>query len=72
MFPDRMHRLIGRALIDPHFRECLLQRPAEAIRDLPFTGPERSMLARLRASSLEEFSRQLDEKLEASRAGRRS
>jgi hypothetical protein len=27
------------------------------------------MLARLRASSLEEFSRQLDEKLEASRTG---
>jgi hypothetical protein len=64
MYADRMHRLIGRALVDPRFRERLLHSPGEAIRDLPFTGPERSMVASLRASSLEEFSRQLDAKLE--------
>jgi hypothetical protein len=68
MFPERMHRLIGRALVDPRFRECLLRRPAEAIRDLPFTGLERSVVASLRASSLEEFSQKLDEKLEESQA----
>jgi hypothetical protein len=72
MFADRMHRLIGRALVDRQFRECLLKRPAEAIRDLPFTGPERSLVGSLRASSLEEFSRQLDEMLEESHAGRSS
>ncbi|HSB91207.1 MAG TPA: Os1348 family NHLP clan protein, partial [Anaerolineales bacterium] len=69
---DRMHRLIGRALVDRQFRERLLKRPAEAIRDLPFTGPERSLVESLRASSLEEFSRQLDEMLEQSHARRTS
>ncbi len=69
MFADRMHRLIGRALIDRRFREVLLQRPGEAIRDLPFTGLERSVVSSLRASSLEEFSRELDEKLEIATQG---
>jgi len=64
MFADRMHRLIGRALTDPHFRERLLRSPAEAVRDLPLTRLERSVVASLRASSLEEFSRKLDQKLE--------
>jgi hypothetical protein len=63
MLEERMHRLIGRALTDPRFRERLLRSPAEAIRDLPLTRSERSLVASLRAASLEEFSRKLDEKL---------
>ena len=70
MLADRMHRLIGRALTDPRFRECLLQTPAQAIRDLPFTRLERSVVGSLRASSLEEFSRKLDEKLQEANSRR--
>jgi hypothetical protein len=63
MLEERMHRLIGQALTDPRFRERLLRSPAEAIRDLPLTRSERSLVASLHAASLEEFSRKLDEKL---------
>ena len=64
MNAERMHRLIGRALTDPRFRERLLKSPAEAIRDLPLTRTERALVSSLRAESLEEFSRRLDEKLQ--------
>ena len=72
MYAERMHRLIGRALTDPRFRECLLRSPAEAIRGLPFTDSERSLLASLRANSLEEFSRELDEKVREGHVGDRA
>jgi hypothetical protein len=71
MLEERMHRLIGRALTDPRFRERLLRSPAEAIRDLPLTGSERSLVASLRAASLEEFSRKLEEKLRQGEAQER-
>ena len=71
MLEERMHRLIGRALTDPRFRERLLRSPAEAIRDLPLTRSERSLVASLRAASLEEFSRKLDEKLRQGEAQER-
>ena len=64
MLEERMHRLIGQALTDPRFRERLLRSPAEAIRDFPLTGSERSLVGSLRATSLEEFSRKLNEKLQ--------
>ena len=56
------HHLIGRALTDRRFREALLRSPREAIREYPFTPQERELIASVRASSLEEFSRQLDER----------
>ena len=71
MLEERMHRLIGQALTDPRFRERLLRSPAEAIRDLPLTGPEKSLVASLRAASLEEFSQKLDEKLRQGEAQER-
>lgn len=64
MYTESMHRLIGRALTDPGFRERLLQSPAEAVRDLPLSRAERELVASLRAGSLEEFSRRLGEILE--------
>ncbi|MGH2625967.1 MAG: DUF5317 family protein [Anaerolineales bacterium] len=57
-----LHRLIGRALTDRRFREALLRSPREAIGEYPFTPQERELIASLRATSLEEFSRQLDER----------
>lgn len=57
-----LHRLIGRALTDRRFREALLRSPREAIREYPFTPQERELIASVRAASLEEFSRQLDER----------
>jgi hypothetical protein len=71
MLEERMHRLIGQALTDPRFRERLLRSPAEAIRDLPLTGSEKSLVAYLRAASLEEFSRKLDEMLRQGEAQER-
>jgi len=56
------HHLIGRALTDRRFREALLRSPREAIGEYPFTPQERELIASVRASSLEEFSRQLDER----------
>ncbi len=57
-----LHRLIGRALTDRRFREALLRSPREAIREYALTPQERELIASLRASSLEELSRQLDER----------
>lgn len=57
-----LHRLIGRALTDRRFREALLCSPKEAIREYPFTPQERELIASVRAASLEEFSRLLDER----------
>ena len=63
MSAERLHRLIGRALTDPRFRERLLQNPAEAVRGLRLTSEERSLVTSLRASNLVEFSRQLAQRL---------
>jgi hypothetical protein len=63
MDAGRMHHLIGRALVDPQFREHLLRRPSEAVREFPLTRAERDLVSSLRANSLEEFSRVLGERL---------
>ena len=58
-----MHRMIGRALMDRRYREALLRSPHKATRGLPVTRQERELIASVRATSLEEFSRKLNERL---------
>ncbi|MFQ5921837.1 MAG: hypothetical protein ACE5M4_03265 [Anaerolineales bacterium] len=60
-----LHNMIGRALTEPRFRAALLERPKDAIRELPFSEKDRSMIGSVRAPSLEEFAQALSERLEA-------
>ena len=71
MAQETMNRMIGRALIDRRFREGLLRSPQKATRGLPFTRQERELIASVRATSLEEFSRELTERLPEPRRIRR-
>jgi hypothetical protein len=68
---EAMHKMIGRALTDPQFREDLLRSPLEATRDLPLTPHEREMIASVHATSLEDLSCKLNERLPESRERRR-
>ena len=63
MSTSTVHRLIGRALTDRRFREDLLRRPSQAIKDYPLSQLERSHIKSLREGSLEEFSQKLSERL---------
>jgi hypothetical protein len=63
MSDHTVHQMIGRALTDRQFREVLLHRPQEAVREFPFSNRERALIISLRAASLEEFARKLDEHL---------
>lgn len=58
-----LHRVIGRALTDARFRERLLRDPMEATDGYPFSEEERRLIASLRATSLDELSRKLAERL---------
>lgn len=71
MANEAMHKMIGRALTDRQFREDLLRSPLEATRDMPLTTQERALIASVHASSLEELSCMLNDRLPESRERRR-
>ena len=57
-------RLIGRAIADRLFRKELLDSPGVAILEFPFTGDERNAIASIQAGSIEDFAKQLIERIE--------
>ena len=60
---ETMNRMVGRALTDRRFREDLLRSPGRATRGLPLTQQERRAVSSVRAASLDEFSRKLNQAL---------
>jgi hypothetical protein len=71
MANEAMHKMIGRALTDRQFRDDLLRSPLEATRDMSLTTQERELIASVHASSLEELSCMLNDRLPESRESRR-
>ncbi len=63
MSQKAIHVMIGRAVTDRSFREHLLRSPLEATQDFPLTSQERKLIASVRAATLEEFSRELGERM---------
>jgi hypothetical protein len=63
MRESTFHTLIGRALTEPRFRNALLRSPKQAIRRLPLTSREKELIGEVDAPSLEEFARQLWDRL---------
>lgn len=63
MSTEAFHHIIGRALTEPAFRESLLRRPTDAIREYPFSPGERDLLLSLQAGTLEELAGELWERL---------
>jgi hypothetical protein len=63
MTTNTIHRMIGRALTDPSFREQLLMRPQAVISEFPLSEVEQTHITSLKAMDLEEFSQLLSERL---------
>ncbi len=63
MHEATFHTLIGRALTEPRFRDELLLSPRKAIRGLPFSSKEKAIIGDVDAPSLEEFARQVSDRL---------
>ena len=72
MSAQTVHQILGRALTDGRFGEVLLRSPQEAIREFPFSDEERALIASIQAISLEDFARQLSERLANPGSGRRN
>ena len=63
MQESTFHTLIGKALTEPRFRDELLRSPKDATRELPLTSAEKAILETVDALSLEEFARQIRDRL---------
>ena len=69
MTHPEVQMMIGRALTDRRFRQNLLEAPQRAAGEFSLSGEERDVIASIAAGSLEDFARQLNERLEASPEG---
>jgi len=57
---ENLQEVIGRAIIDPAFRQALLECPALAVREFSLTAEELAFLAGVRARSFEQFAAKVD------------
>jgi hypothetical protein len=63
MSQDAVSQIIGRAVIDPEFRETLFSNPEQALQGYDLTEDDKEALKNLKQEDLEEFSTKLDSRI---------
>ncbi|MBS1252252.1 MAG: hypothetical protein MAG451_01290 [Anaerolineales bacterium] len=59
MSQSKLQAVIGAAIVDPTFRDALLESPRDVLDDFALTSVEREAILNIRADSLSEFATKL-------------
>jgi len=70
MSKEALQAIVGRAIIDKEFERKLLSRSHEALAEFDLTKEEKEVICSIKATSLEQFARQLHNYLIDSREAR--